>query len=350
MLPLIDRITQANALLSPHAVPHEGRLGRRVLEPEDAIRFPFERDRDRIIHCAAFRRLQGKTQVFVTGEDDHVRTRLTHTMEVAQIARDLARALRLNEDLVECIALAHDLGHPPFGHAGEKALDAWMQKHGGHFEHNEQSLHIITLLEKHAADAPGLNLNREVEQGLLKHSETIHHSWEALLCNHADAIAYLSHDCDDGLHAGLLSMEELLTIPLARKAYERTLPRGTFVRGALIDLMSRDLLTHSVTTIAFSPAMQQSMKQLRTFLFDTLYLHPDVRRHAEEGMRVITLLCNAYYAHPSDKVNAVQERTGTTLPEAVKDYVAGMTDAFAIAQATDAGLLSSFPPAQKRAY
>jgi dGTPase len=170
MLPLADRIAQANALLSPRAVPHEGRLGRGVEEPEDAIRFPFQRDRDRIIHASAFRRLQGKTQVFVSGEDDHVRTRLTHTMEVAQIARDLARALRLNEDLAECIALAHDLGHPPFGHAGEAALDRWMREHGGRFEHNEQSFRVITLLEKHAAAVPGLNLHREVEEGLLKHS------------------------------------------------------------------------------------------------------------------------------------------------------------------------------------
>ncbi len=346
MLPLADRIAQANALLSPLAVPHEGRLGRRVQEPEDTVRFPFQRDRDRIIHSTAFRRLQGKTQVFVTGEDDHVRTRLTHTMEVAQIARDLARALRLNEDLVECIALAHDLGHPPFGHSGEDALDAWMKQHGGHFEHNEQSFRVLTLLEKHATSVPGLNLHREVEEGVLKHSETIRHSLEADIANHADAIAYLSHDCDDGLHAGLLSMEALMTIPLAREAGERALSRGTFLRGALIDMMSNDLLAHSGEHIVFSLSMQRSMAALRTFLFDTLYLHPVVRRRAEEGKRIVTALCEGFLRRPDDKIRALHARTGGTLPEAVKDYVAGMTDAFAGEQAMETGFL----PAKKRAY
>src|SRR3989344_4963553 len=162
MQTLSDRIDQANSLLAPYAVPHGTSLGRENPEEEDATRFPFQRDRDRIIHTQAFRRLKHKTQVFVVGKGDHYRTRLTHTMEVAQISRDMARTLGLNEDLAECIALANDLGHPPFGHAGEDALDQWMRDHGSHFEHNAQSLRIVTLLEEHSSLQKGLNLNREI--------------------------------------------------------------------------------------------------------------------------------------------------------------------------------------------
>ncbi len=354
MLPLADRIAQANALLSPLAVPHEGRLGRAVPEEEDAIRFPFQRDRDRILHAAAFRRLQGKTQVFVDAEDDYVRTRLTHTMEVAQIARDLARALSLNEDLTECIALAHDLGHPPFGHAGEEALDAWMREQGGHFEHNEQSLRIVTLLEKHSAAAPGLNLNREVEEGLCKHAAGGHRTLESALADRSDEIAYLSHDCDDGLRAGFFPLSDLKTIRLGRAALGRTEARGTYVRGALTDLMVRDLIETSDNDIAFSPAMQEGMDELRGFLADRLYLHPSVRSRAEEGQRIVTALCTHTLAHPHDKIASLQERTGGSLAEAVKDYVAGMTDAFAQTQARQQARgdddQSDVPRTQKSAY
>lgn len=337
MLPLADRITQANALLSPLAVPHEGRLGRNISEPEDAIRFPFQRDRDRILHAAAFRRLQGKTQVFVDAEDDYVRTRLTHTMEVAQIGRDLARALRLNEDLTECIALAHDLGHPPFGHSGEEALDAWMRTQGAHFEHNEQSLRIVTLLEKHRSGVAGLNLNREVEEGLRKHAAEGHRTAESALADLSDEIAYLSHDCDDGLRAGFFSLDDLRTTCLGRAALERTEQRGSYVRGALTHLMVIDLIAHSAMNISFSSTMHRHMTELRTFLTNALYLHPAVRSRAEAGKRIITALCTHYQHHETEKILSLRQRTHGTPAEAIKDYVAGMTDVFARAQALRLG-------------
>ena len=337
MISLNERIIEANRLLSPLAVPHGGRLGRTVSEPDDDTRFPFQRDRDRIIHSNAFLRLQAKTQVFVAGGEwgDHVRTRLTHTMEVAQISRDLARFLKLNEDLAECIALAHDLGHPPFGHSGQDALHAWMAEQGSSFEHNLQSYRIVTVLEKHSSHYRGLNLNREVTEGLLKHSPDITHSLEAELTNVADSIAYNSHDCDDGLTAGLFSREDLLTVPLAREAYERTLERGTYIRGSLQHMMVHDLIAHSSLDpshehpVTFSPAMQHGLKELRHFLWERMYNHPDVLAQTAEGKMIVDTLCRSYVLHPSDKILQLQERTGSNLIEAIKDYVAGMTDTFA---------------------
>ncbi|HLD71473.1 MAG TPA: dNTP triphosphohydrolase, partial [Candidatus Peribacteraceae bacterium] len=173
MKDLKERLAAANSLLAPYAVPHQGLLGRVHKEADDETRFPFQRDRDRIIHTQAFRRLKGKTQVFVTGDTnfgtDHYRTRLTHTLEVAILSRDMARTLGLNEDLAESVALAHDLGHPPFGHAGEEALDHWMHDYDLHFEHNAQSLRLATILEQHSSQWQGLNLNREILEGLQKH-------------------------------------------------------------------------------------------------------------------------------------------------------------------------------------
>lgn len=308
----------------------------------DDTRFPFQRDRDRIIHSYAFLRLQAKTQVFAAGEmGDHVRTRLTHTLVVAQISRDIARMLRLNEDLSECIALAHDLGHPPFGHAGEEAIDAWMKEHGQRFEHNEQSYRIVTLLEKHSSMYPGLNLNREVTEGLLKHSHhlpgggKISHTFEAKLVNIADAIAYNAHDCDDGLTAGLFRKEDLLQVPLAREAYALTQERGTYIRGALQHMMVHDLIEHSTldpsheNPISFSKEMQQGLQELRAFLWDNMYMHPQIQVQTEEGKLIVDMLCRHFFEHQSDKITHLQERTGSNRIEAVKDYVAGMTDTFA---------------------
>ncbi|UPA22704.1 dNTP triphosphohydrolase [Candidatus Peribacteria bacterium] len=336
MFSLTERINEANKLLSPHAVRHEGRLGRVFPEQEDDTRFPFQRDRDRIIHSYAFLRLQAKTQVFAVGEmGDHVRTRLTHTMVVAQISRDLARMLQLNEDLAECIALAHDIGHPPFGHAGEEAIDAWMKEHGARFEHNEQSYRIVTLIEKHSSQYTGLNLNREVLEGLQKHSMTIAHSLEAKLVNIADEIAYHAHDCDDGLNAGLFSRTELLSVPLAAEAYERTRERGTYIRGALQHMMVHDLLEHSTLNpldthpIAFSSAMRHGITELRQFLWDHMYTHPQVVAQTTIGQTVVDALCRKLYEHPTQKITDLQERTGSGLVEAVKDYVAGMSDTYA---------------------
>lgn len=356
MLQLSDRIKQANALLHPNAVPHEGKLGRTVEEPDDETRFPFQRDRDRIFHTSAFRRLQGKTQVFVVGEGDHFRTRLTHTMDVAQISRAIARALSLNEDLAECIGLAHDLGHTPFGHRGQDALDAWMQEYGLHFEHNQQSYRIVTVLEKHSSHYTGLNLNKEVEEGLLKHS-TKHPSGEGVLkptleaeiANIADEIAYTAHDCDDALMANLFKLKELIAIPLARQAYERSKERGTYIRGSLAHILVRDLLEASSPNlersledgrrITFSLKIRQDLNELRRFLASKMYNHPRVALKAIEGQQIIDQLCRYYAAHTPEKIRHLQERAHTTVIEAVKDYVAGMTDNFAWLQAAELGLL-----------
>ena len=376
MLTLKERLQQADSLLAPYAVPHEGTLGRVIQEPEDETRFPFQRDRDRIIHTQAFRRLKGKTQVFVAGGSDHVRTRLTHTMEVAQISRDIARTLRLNEDLAECIALAHDLGHPPFGHAGEEALDAWMKTHGSRFEHNEQSLRIVTVLEEHSRLAQGLNLNREVLEGLKKHltphdtpesSATGHiPSLEGQLVNLADEIAYTAHDCDDGLSAKLFSFEEIKRIPLAREAAERAEHRGTSLRGALIHLLvtdlyaatEKELAAHAIrsledvtrapkTPVCFSIAMQQELLALHDFLWQHLYLHPHVQTCNAYGQTVLAALCRFYGQSPSSKILELQQKTHGALPEAIKDYISGMTDAFALRQARELQLTAALgsPPA-----
>jgi len=349
-------------------------LGRPVKEPEDGTRSPFQRDRDRIVHTQAFRRLQGKTQVFVAGEGDHFRTRLTHTMEVAQIARDMARTLGLNEDLAECIALAHDLGHPPFGHRGEETLDAWMAGQGLSFEHNMQSVRVVTLLEQHSPLAQGLNLNREVIEGLQKHLEAlvnsspdrpslprtdasgsehlVRGSLEAQAVNAADEIAYLGHDCDDGLRAGLFSLEGASTLPLVRRGNDLRRARKTELRGALIHLLVTDLYTETerrlraanIRTledvyaapdplIAFSPAMEKELKTLRAFLWANMYDHPRVIQASKEGQEIVRHLCDRYLKNPSEKVLALQEQTSGTLAEAVKDYVAGMTDLYARSQA-----------------
>ncbi len=318
-------MAEANAILAPTAVPHQGTLGRIYPEPEDETRFPFQRDRDRIIHSQAFRRLKGKTQVFVAGKGDHYRTRLTHTMEVAQISRDMARTLSLNEDLAECIALAHDLGHPPFGHAGESALDEWMRAHDGSFEHNEQSLRVVTLLEEHSSLYPGLNLNREVLEGLQKHGPKPL-GREAELVNLADEIAYTGHDCEDGLRAELFTQEQLDGVRLARMATDRARERGTSLRGSLIHLLVTDAYDHDGFP---SKDMKVQLKELRGFLWTHMYEHPRVLEASTDGKASVIALCEKFFSDPSDKVLALQKRTGSSLPEGVKDYVAGMTDAYA---------------------
>jgi dGTPase len=356
MHPLEQRLTAATSILALYAVPHRSPLGRMTEEPADATRFPFQRDRGRIVHSQAFRRLLGKTQVFVAGEGDHYRTRLTHTMEVTQIARDVARTLRLNEDLAECIALAHDLGHPPFGHMGEQALDAWMRGHGSTFEHNEQSLRVVTLLETHAHGSHGLNLHREVLDGLQKHRGAADRggrglSLEAQTVNLADEITYLAHDCEDGLRGRLFEREVLCAVPLAKRACENADVRGTGVRGALIHLLIDDLYAETDKRLkagriaslqdvyaatapiaAFSEPMQSDVLRLRTFLAEKMYSHPQVLEKGEEGKRIVRALCDAFLDIPPQKIRELAERTGSSLPEAVKDYVAGMTDGYAAEQ------------------
>jgi len=338
---LNDRLIDANSLLASYAVPLEGKLGRVFDEKEDDTRFPFQRDRDRIIHTQAFRRLKGKTQVFVTGEGDHYRTRLTHTMEVAQISRDMARTLQLNEDLAECIALAHDLGHPPFGHAGEDAIHEWMQQFGKTFEHNQQSYRIVTTLEYHCNAYTGLNLNKEVLDGLLKH-QTTHdqpdgtfsgQTLEAQLVNIADEIAYSSHDSDDGLKENLFALKEITSVPLAKEAFKITTERGTSLRGALIHLLVHDIYTNFDATnpsIAFSDTMSARLSTLRKFLWDHMYLHPEVLKKSTVGKTMLIKLMNKLLKEPSDKVKDLQLQIDGALEEAVKDYAAGMTERFVL--------------------
>ncbi|TSC58864.1 MAG: dGTPase [Candidatus Peregrinibacteria bacterium Greene0416_19] len=351
---LLERMRDSSRMLASYAVPIGGRLARAHQEPEDDTRFPFQRDRDRIIHTQAFRRLQGKTQVFIAGDGDHYRSRLTHTLEVAQIGRDIARTLRLNEDLAESIALAHDLGHPPYGHAGEDALNRWMKKHGSSFEHNEQSLRVVTKLEEHSSHAPGLNLNEEILEGLMKHSRNRKHalSLEAQIVNLSDEIAYTGHDCDDGLRAGFFTLQDLTDVPLAADACVQAHKRGTSVRGAIIHLLVRDLYADtrdrlqalSIETLVdvydarraiagFSAKRRKELALLRSFLWDRVYRQDELRAKQEHGQEIVLRLCDHYLEHPTEKIRDLQKRTGSTLVDAVKDYVAGMTDEYARRQA-----------------
>ncbi len=355
-----ERRQKINSILASYAVPHY-EVGERVfLEEEDAERFPFQRDRDRIIHTQAFRRLKHKTQVFVIGQGDHYRTRITHTFEVAQISRDLARALGCNEDLAEAIALAHDLGHTPFGHAGEEMMNACLEPFGFSFEHNQQSIRIVTLLEDRCSLYRGLNLSREILEGLWKHrtpfdtptGEILRSpSIEAQIVNLADEIAYTAHDTDDGLRAGFFTSQELLSLSLCQRAQEKAKKKGTELRGAIVDILVTDVIASTLDTIKkqkiltledvyaaqfpiviFSEDIKNSIKELRTFLWDRLYQYPDVLCEAGKGQRVIETLFTQYMKHPPLKVQELMRRNTSSLPEAVKDYIAGMTDTFAFSQ------------------
>lgn len=352
MKPLSVRITEANAMLAPYAVPHGTGLGRVYSEPEDKTRFPFQRDRDRIIHTQAFRRLKHKTQVFVSGHGDHYRTRITHTLEVAQLSRDIARTLGLNEDLAEAIALAHDLGHTPFGHAGEEAMHESMKLFSKRFEHNEQSLRIVSFLEERSTAYAGLNLSGEILEGLVKHGASPSGrspSLEAQVVNLADEIAYTAHDTDDGLRAGQFQRNDIEKTKLGKMASVRAKSSGSELRGAIVDLLVTDLYQETerrltqqkiqslndvykaqAELVGFSVSMMRQTKELRKFLWDRLYKSPSVLRQAARGKRIITKLFTAYMKSPPAKVKALQKKTGGTREEAVKDYIAGMTDTYAI--------------------
>lgn len=371
-----ERILQADSLLAPYAVKHGNSLGRAYEEPGDATRFPFQRDRGRIVHTQSFRRLKGKTQVFVGGQNDHHRTRLTHTLEVSGVSRDIARTLRLNEDLAECIALAHDLGHPPFGHAGEAALNGWMQGHGASFEHNTQSHRILTILEEHSSHHKGLNVNYEILDGLLKHRTPFDApqtktrdrspSLEAQVVDLADEIAYTAHDCEDGLRAALFTKDAVTDIPLAARARRLAEPRGTSLRGSLIHLLVQDLymateeqlVSQRITTldavytaknplITFSVCMRKELDTLREFLWKNMYNHPHVLQHNETGKQTVLALCDALLLRPPRQVAILQKRTSGSPAEAVKDYVAGMTDAYAQTQLTLMTRTSADPHAHR---
>ncbi len=355
--------------LAPYAVKSRDSRGRVYPETEASHRTAFQRDRDRILHTTAFRRLEYKTQVFVTSEGDYYRTRLTHTLEVAQIGRSIARSLGANEDLVEAICLAHDLGHPPFGHAGESSLAGLMKAHGG-FDHNKQSLRIITELEQRYPGFPGLNLTWELREGIVKHEteydvadaagyepEKRGHL-EAQIANVADELAYTAHDLDDGLRSGLVLPAQLTDLALWRELRESSGWQG----GALEDMtrhqMIRDLigleiddlldasdaalktsgagsveaiqrLSHNVVT--FSVRLAQANSALKDFLYHYLYQHFQVVRMQVKAERIVEDLFRAYLQTPEILPAEVQGRARTHGTErTICDYIAGMTDRYAM--------------------
>jgi len=358
-------------LLAGYAMRNRSTRGRRHPEPEHPFRLPFQRDRDRIIHSSAFRRLEYKTQVFVNHEGDYYRTRLTHTMEAAQITRTVARALRLNEDLAEAVALAHDLGHTPFGHAGERILDRLMEPYGG-FEHNAQSMRIVDVLEDRNPGFPGLNLSWEVREGIVKHSTrydrpqvaefdaTKAPTLEAQIVDYADEIAYNAHDIDDGLKSGLLALADLEAATVWRehhrevaRAFPDVEPRivryqttrriiDTFVVD-LIETTERAIRDRRIDTVDgvravkpklvdLSPRLAEQVRELKTVLFERLYDHYRVKRMAVKADRIMTGLFETYMSEPRQMPPHVHRRIGQgePTPRVVADYIAGMTDRFAL--------------------
>ncbi len=358
--------------LAPYAARSAATRGREHAEAPPHSRSQFQRDRDRIIHSTAFRRLEYKTQVFVNHEGDLFRTRLTHSLEVAQIARSVARTLRVNEDLVEAISLAHDLGHTPFGHAGQDALNDCMRDFGG-FEHNLQSLRVVDALEERYGAFDGLNLCFETREGILKHCSADHArrlgalgerflqrrqaSIEAQIANLADEIAYSNHDIDDGLRSGLVESAQLEQVPLyarhraivlaqmpgigARRATHETVRRiiDTLVSD-LVAESGRRIAAHAPGTIeavrqapplvAFSPAIRAEADALKSFLHRHLYRHPEVLRMTTKAARVVRELFGAFQAEPRLLPAEHCARVEQEGPRAIADYIAGMTDRFAI--------------------
>jgi dGTPase len=294
---------------------------RRVEEPDSPLRTPFQRDRDRIVHSKAFRRLKHKTQVFIAPEGDHYRTRLTHTLEACGIARTVARALGLNEDLTEAIGLGHDLGHPPFGHTGEQALDAALRERcGAGFKHNVHSLRVVDVLER---DGEGLNLTEQVRDGILNHTGSDKPATlEGRIVKLVDRVAYINHDIDDALRAGILRPEDL---PAAE--IELLGPTGS----KRIDTLVRDIVDRSTEAgdIAQSEEVGGAMLRLRKFMFDRVYLGDAARREHERAQRAMHGLFDHYMEHPEE---VPQGEPGADPCQRVADYLAGMTDRFCIAR------------------
>ncbi len=377
--------------VAPYACLAQQSRGRLHPEPGCDLRTPFQRDRDRIVHSAAFRRLTYKTQVFVYHEGDHYRTRLTHSIEVAQIARTLARALKLDEDLAETIALAHDLGHPPFGHSGEEALHEMAKPFGG-FDHNAQSLRTVTKLESRYASYDGLNLTWETLEGLVKHNGPLlaadgsptaryaaeglplaiveygqshdldlasYASAEAQIAALADDIAYNNHDLDDGLRAGLIAIEKLRDVPLAGRFMKEVeglhgeLPESRLiyeVNRRLISAMVHDLVEESLRRLddlqpssvddirsasfpvaSFSPAMTQDIAELRRFLFDEFYFHPRVKDIMTSAKTIVRDLFSHFLEHPDSLPDEWRRKAEAGQKgRVISDFVAGMTDRLAM--------------------
>ena len=354
-----------NVWLAPYACRANATFGRRFPEEEHPYRTAYQRDKDRVIHSAAFRRLEYKTQVFVTHVGDYYRTRLTHSLEVSQIARSVGRVLRLNEDLIEAISLAHDLGHTPFGHSGERVLNGLMKEAGG-FEHNAQALRVVDILEERYPNFSGLNLTAEVRRGILKRKHPFQGegegiapilSLEAQVVDVADEIAYNSHDCDDGIKSQLITSEELEALPLWGDIVEQVSEdfpelnadrRRTSVVIRLINAQVTDVaqesirkirsaglsspreLNDDVPLVGYSEEMAKLNRDLKQFLYDRLYQHPDVLRATQKSERIMTRLFEHYVKHPNHLPRNYQsrfERDG--VQRTVVDYLAGMTDRFA---------------------
>ena len=375
-MPAVSDIQNSTGLAPWASHPSQSR-GRRHAEPPAPTRNAYQRDRDRIVHSTAFRRLVYKTQVFLNHEGDLFRTRLTHSLEVAQLGRSIARALGLNEDLVEAIALAHDLGHTPFGHAGQDALNECMQAHGG-FEHNLQSLRVVDQLEERYPAFDGLNLSFETREGILKHcsrtnAEAIEAaepggvarrfldrtqpSLEAQLCNLADAIAYNAHDIDDGVRSGLLSLEQMQEVPLFEHYRQQSLTEHPQLRDKprrwlyestrrmlseqvydVIDTTRAAIRSAGVATadearragplLRFSDDMKSRSAELKKFLFASLYRHPQVMARMGQAQQAVHELFAAYLAQPREMRAEFADREDRH--RAVADYIAGMTDRFAL--------------------
>lgn len=362
----------SESALAPYAAHADQSRGRRHHEPAPASRTEFQRDRDRIIHSTAFRRLEYKTQVFVNHEGDLFRTRLTHSLEVAQIGRAIARNLRLNEDLVEAISLAHDLGHTPFGHAGQDALHDCMKPYGG-FEHNLQSLRVVDELEERYGAFDGLNLTFETREGILKHCSVKHAQalgdvgarfltkqqpgLEAQIANLADEIAYCNHDIDDGFRSGLLRLVQLEGVPLfarhlavVRAEYPALSERRTInetvrriINTLIVDLTEetrRRIAEASPSSIndvrtakalaVFSADVRREADELKSFLRDNLYRHYRVMRMTTKARRIVAELFAAFLAEPKLLPIDHQTRANVDAARAIADYVAGMTDRYAI--------------------
>ena len=369
--------------VASYACKCDNSRGRRHLEPASRLRSPFQRDRDRIVHSTAFRRLEYKTQVFVNHEGDHFRTRLTHTLEVAQIARTAARVLRLEEDLAEAVALAHDLGHSPFGHAGELALDSVLAEFGG-FDHNAQTLRVVTHLERRYADFDGLNLSWETLEGVVKHNGPLpgdrappyvaaysadhdlaletYPSAEAQVAALADDIAYVNHDLDDGLRAGMFQLDDLADLPLvgptiaAVSGLHPGLAKPRLVHETLrrlIDTMVADLVAETDgrlaalrpasvddvrackgPVVAFSAPIAAALLDLRHFLHAHMYNHYKVRRMTLKAQRIVEELFDGLVREPDCLPPAWRARAGAAgaprTVEAIADYIAGMTDRYAL--------------------
>lgn len=369
--------------LAPYAASDERTAGRRFAEPRPLYRSEFQRDRDRIVHSSAFRRLEYKTQVFVNHEGDMFRTRLTHSLEVAQIGRAIARALHVNEDLTEAISLAHDLGHTPFGHAGQDALNECMKPYGG-FEHNLQSLRVVDELEERYAQFNGLNLTFECREGILKHCSLQNArqlgdvgerfladkqpSIEAQIANIADAIAYNNHDVDDGLRAGLITVEQLRGVELFDEQLhlvEQSYPEldgkrlvheviRRIINQQVVDLLEHSqrrlkeiappdinaVRAHHTTLVDFSEAMALKHYALKKFLRENLYRHFRVHRVATKSQRMVRELFDALFSDTrllpmehQHKAQRMESELGTAgRARAVADYIAGMTDRYAFVE------------------